>query len=72
MERNVGGLDRTARLVAGPILAVVGVAMVLELLPLGAVAGGALLLVGVILAVTGGIQWCPINRALGVDTCPID
>ena len=26
MEQNVGGLDRTARLVAGPLLALVGIA----------------------------------------------
>lgn len=74
MERNVGGMDRTARLVVGPLLVIVGLAMVVGLVPLS---GGAaitvglpvlLLIVGGVLVGTGGVQKCPINEAAGVNT----
>jgi uncharacterized membrane protein HdeD (DUF308 family) len=70
MERNVGGMDRTARLVLGPLLAVVGLAIVLDVVSTSVYLGGALVLVGAILLVTGAVQQCPINSLLGVNTCP--
>jgi hypothetical protein len=68
METNVGGLDRTARLVAGPLLLVVGLAALAELLPLGAVVGGLALLVGVVFTVTGLTRRCILNQLLGINT----
>jgi hypothetical protein len=73
MERNVGGYDRTARLVVGPILIVVGVASLAGVLGLAAgTAGLALgvgaLLVGAILTATGLIRTCPLNGLVGLNT----
>ena len=68
MERNVGGFDRTARLVAGPLLALVGVAALLGTIPGGTVVGVALLVVGLVFVGTGLTQRCLIHRVFGFDT----
>jgi len=70
MERNVGGMDRTARLVLGPLLALVGLAVVFDVVSTNVYLGGALVVVGAIFLVTGAVQQCPINSLLGVNTCP--
>lgn len=70
MERNVGGLDRTLRLVAGPLVALVGLALLLGYVGGGTTLGALLLLVGVVLLGTGITQRCLIHRVLGIDTCP--
>jgi hypothetical protein len=72
MNKNVGGTDRNARLVVGPLLLIVGLAAVLQLFSLGTLGTVAVLAVGAILTVTGATQRCPLNTLLGVDTCPID
>jgi hypothetical protein len=68
MEQNVGGIDRMARLVGGPLAALVGLGAVAGTIPGGALVGGALIVVGAILSVTGATQRCVLNRLLGVDT----
>lgn len=68
MEQNVGGLDRTARLVVGPILLLVGLAALAEILPGGAIVGGLALLVGLVFSVTGLTRKCVLNQILGIDT----
>lgn len=68
MEQNVGGLDRTARLLAGPLLALAGIAALVELLPLGTAVGAVALLIGVVFLVTGLTRTCILNRLLGIDT----
>lgn len=68
MEKNVGGLDRTARIVVGALLVLAGVAGLLELWAVGLAVGVIALLVGIILFVTGTTQKCPINDAAGIDT----
>jgi hypothetical protein len=74
MDKNVGGLDRKGRLVAGPILVAVGVALVAGLLDVG-LAGTAglavtalVLVAGAIFLVTGTTQKCPANELAGLDT----
>ncbi len=69
MERNVGGYDKLARLVVGPVLILVGIAVVAELLEFGLVVGAAALLVGVVFTVTGSVQKCPLNSLFGINTC---
>lgn len=68
MERNVGGLERDARITLGSGLFAVAVGAMLgrtELRPsLTAVAAAA----GAILTVTGLTQTCPANNALGRNT----
>jgi len=70
MEKNVGGLDRTARLVIGAILAVAGIAAAAGVIDIAsaAIIGGAGIVVGAILLVTGTTQKCPINGAAGINT----
>ncbi|AUV84079.1 DUF2892 domain-containing protein [Salinigranum rubrum] len=72
MNKNVGGIDRKARLVVGPLLLLVGIAAFVGALPLGTLGGVASLVVGAVLTVTGAVQRCPLNALLGVDTCPVD
>jgi hypothetical protein len=74
MMKNVGGYDRIARLVVGPVLLAWGVAALLGYLTFG-LAGTTLLVVaglavvlGGVFVVTGYAQKCPLNSALGVNT----
>ncbi|MEA1932655.1 YgaP family membrane protein [Halohasta litorea] len=69
MEPNVGGLDRIARLVGGLLVALVGIASVAGLLPLGSAAGAGLTVVGAIVFGTGLTRQCLAYRLFGVDTC---
>lgn len=74
MKKNVGGYDRIARLIIGPLLILVGIAGYAgwALVAFGpvpqALASVILFVVGVILVVTGALQKCPLNSVLGVDT----
>ncbi|WP_128225151.1 YgaP family membrane protein [Halobacteriaceae archaeon SHR40] len=74
MKKNVGGIDRIARLVIGPILILAGVAgyaglLVLAVGPLPQTLTAVIVfVVGTILLVTGLSQTCPMNRLLGVNT----
>lgn len=68
MDRNVGGLDRSARIVVGSLLAAAGLIVALGYWQLGTAVGVGALLVGAILLVTGATRKCPINAAAGIDT----
>lgn len=73
MEQNVGGYDRTARLVLGPVLAIVGTAALFGFVTvaagtLGVALAAVALLVGLVFVVTGLTQKCPLNSVLGLDT----
>ena len=72
MQKNVGGYDRIARLVAGPLLLLVAIASVVGAVPLGTLVAVVAFLVGAILTVTGVLQRCPLNALFGVNTCPLD
>lgn len=74
MEKNVGGYDRIARLVLGPILGTVSLAALAGFLSLaiGPLSTGVVAalfgLISLVLIVTGVSQQCPLNRALGINT----
>lgn len=74
MEQNVGGLDRTVRLVVGLLLLLVGIAGYAGLVWLAvgpvpqALASVIVALIGVILLATGLTRICLIHRLLGIDT----
>jgi hypothetical protein len=73
MQKNVGGYDRLARFVLGPILVIVGLAHVLGVLTiatgtLGLAIAAAAILVGAVFLVTATTQKCPLNNRLGFDT----
>jgi hypothetical protein len=60
MKLNVGGIDRTLRLVAG--LALIGLAATHSV--------GLWGWIGVVPVVTGAVAWCPLYTLIGVNTCP--
>ncbi len=76
MDKNVGGYDRIARFVAGPILLALGVASLAGMVTLaegttGTALGAIAALIGVVFLGTALIQKCPLNSLLGIDTCPV-
>ena len=62
MKMNVGGMDKTVRIVAGVALLGLGVAGVLPLW-LG--------LIGIVPLATGLLGWCPAYTLFGLNTCPM-
>ncbi|HEX8739269.1 MAG TPA: DUF2892 domain-containing protein [Casimicrobiaceae bacterium] len=61
MAANVGGADRSVRIVAG--IVILALFFVLE----GAARWWAL--IGLVPLVTGIVGWCPAYRVLGIRTC---
>jgi len=68
MQKNVGGIDRTGRIVIGVIAVLAGIAALMGYWAVGIVTAVIALVIGAILLVTGTTQKCPINDAAGVDT----
>jgi hypothetical protein len=64
--KNVGGIDRTARAVAGTLLVAVGVGLFSS--QYGGY-GGVVVLAGAGLLFNAVTQFCGVNALLGVDTC---
>ena len=61
MKKNVGGIDRTLRIILG----------------LGGIAAGLYLsswwgLVGVVILMTGLFRFCGLYTLIGVSTCPLE
>ena len=63
MNANVGGIDRTLRIVVG--IALLSLFFILE--------GGAryIGLIGIVVLATGVFRFCPAYTLLGVNTCPM-
>ncbi|SDC75994.1 DUF2892 domain-containing protein [Natrinema hispanicum] len=68
MQKNVGGIDRTGRIVIGAIAVLAGIVALMGYWAVGIVTAVIALAIGAILLVTGMTQKCPINDAAGVDT----
>ena len=64
MKCNVGGIDRTGRIVLGVALGVVGLAA-----PLNMTWMIVVLVVAAIALVTATVRFCPANAILGINTC---
>lgn len=64
MKCNVGGLDRTGRIVIGIVLLVVGLAAPVEM-TWRVVA----LVVAAIALLTAIVRFCPANAIFGINTC---
>ncbi len=61
MKANVGGIDKTLRIIAGVAL-------------VGATAAGVLPVwgyIGIVPLATGLMGWCPLYPLLGLNTCPM-
>lgn len=61
MAKNVGGIDKTLRIVVGAAL--VG-ATIAGMLPVWGY-------IGIIPLATGLMNWCPAYTLLGMNTCPM-
>ena len=59
MNRNIGGIDRTLRLVVG--VGLIAAAATATIGPWG--------YVGVVPLLTGLMGWCPAYKVLGFNTC---
>ncbi len=68
METNVGGMDRTARLIIGLLGLLVGGAILLGYLEFGTIVGGIVVVIALILVFTGVTRKCVINSVLGINT----
>lgn len=74
MEKNVGGLDKKARVVLGPVLVAIGVAVAAGYPDVGLAGTTELavtvlgLVAGAIFVVTGATETCPANKIAGIDT----
>ncbi|WP_254767318.1 YgaP family membrane protein [Salinilacihabitans rarus] len=68
MKKNVGGFDRTWRLVVGPVLIVVGVAALAGVVAIGTVPAAVALVAGAVVLATGLLRTCVLSRLLGIDT----
>jgi len=67
MRTNEGTTDRILRAAAGVV------ALVIALMTgLGSVGGILMLVVAAILLVTAATGFCPLYRAFGLSTCPVD
>jgi hypothetical protein len=64
MKCNVGGIDRTGRIVIGVVLLVVGL-----LAPIEMTWRIVALVVAAIALVTAIVRFCPVNAILGFDSC---
>ncbi|HUX63369.1 DUF2892 domain-containing protein [Sulfuricella sp.] len=64
MKCNVGGIDRTGRIVIGIVLLLVGLAT-----PLDMIWRVVVLIVAAIALLTGIVRFCPVNAIFGINTC---
>lgn len=64
MKCNVGGIDRTSRIVIGLVLLAVGLAAPIEM-----IWRIVAMVIGSIALVTAIVRYCPANAIFGVNTC---
>lgn len=64
MKCNVGGIDRTGRIVLGIALLIVGL-----LAPIGPTWQILALVVAAVALVTAAVRFCPANAIFGINTC---
>jgi hypothetical protein len=61
MNKNVGGIDKWARIAAGALLLILAVTNTI----------GAWGYLGLIPLLTGTLNYCPAYSLLGIKTCPV-
>lgn len=64
MKCNVGGIDRTGRIVIGIVLLAIGL-----MVPMDTLWQVVLLVLAAIALVTAVVRFCPVNAAIGLNTC---
>lgn len=68
METNVGGIDRTARIIIGVLGLLAGIAILLEYLEFGTAIGAIVVIISLVLLISGLTRKCPINSVRGINT----
>ena len=61
MQKNVGGIDKIARLAVGLVLCILALAGTI----------GAWGWIGIVPLVTGLLRSCPLYSVIGLNTCPL-
>jgi hypothetical protein len=64
MKCNVGGMDRTGRIVLGIVLLLVGLAA-----PIATTWRIVALVIAAIALVTAAVRFCPVNAIFGINSC---
>ncbi len=64
LAKNVGGIDRTARIVLGLLFLSIGLFG-----NLGAVGKTISFVLAAVGLITGFLNYCPLNALLGINTC---
>ncbi len=72
MNRNVGRIDATVRVVGGLALAVFAALAAFGLVTVPIVSTLGLGVIAVVLIVEGVTRRCLLYRVLGIDRCPVD
>jgi len=67
MKKNMGGLDRGIRIVAGLIIAALYYYQVID-----GVLGNVLLALAAIFLITSFVSVCPIYALFGINTCKVE
>ncbi len=70
MSPNVGGIDRILRIVIGLVLIALPFVSGMALFDSGLYKWGAVI-VGLIMAGTAFMRFCPLYSILGIRTCPL-
>ena len=67
MKKNLGLSDRIIRVILGAVLAILYFTETVT-----GTLGVVLLAVGIILALTSLVSFCPIYRVFGMSSCPVE
>ena len=66
MKSNIGGLDRTLRIIAGLILLITSIFIIKSGIWMAIFAA-----VGIVLVLTGFLRFCAMYVLCGTNTCPV-
>jgi hypothetical protein len=71
MERNVGSIDRTTRVLLGAVAGLLSLSILMSAVPLPVIASPVLGVVSLIMIGTSLTGSCPLYTVLGLDTCSV-
>jgi hypothetical protein len=71
MERNVGSIDRTTRVLLGAVAGLLSLSILMSAVPLPVIASPVLGVVSLIMIGTSLTGSCPLYTVLGIDTCSV-
>ncbi len=72
MKRNVGRIDAIVRVIAGIVLAGIGLLAGVSVVSVPIVSALGVGILAVVLIVEGATRRCLLYRMLGIDRCPVE